>query len=195
MEDNLKLPQDKRSQFAVPLGKLIAGSREETIPKVIELFKKKAKKDFIINFYMVGDIVTQDFLSNDFLKSFIRLCIIDEKTQRVHIELEIEKNFEQIFEFKSPLGTIPKESWALIEDILKSGKRSVLKITEGEEDLLVMPLIVKIPLEKGVKSFVFYGQPPITDAEHKIPQGIVIVEVKKGIKTIIRKYIDFMEKS
>jgi len=53
-----------------------------------------------------------------------------------------------------------------------------------------------IPLEekKTTKQLVFYGQPPITDAKVIIPQGIVIVDVRKKIKKVVRKYISLMEK-
>ena len=71
----------------------------------------------------------------------------------------------------------------------------MLKITEGEEDLLVLPLVLEIPLEKKLQNYVFYGQPPITDSKHSIPEGIVMVKVNKIIQTGVKKYIELMEKS
>ena len=71
----------------------------------------------------------------------------------------------------------------------------MLKITEGEEDLLVLPLVLEIPLEKKIKNFVFYGQPPITDSKYTIPEGIVMVSVNKTIQQGVKKYIELMEKS
>ena len=192
---DLSLPKNKRHEFSQPLGKLIAGKREDTIYEVETYFKALVKKKPKINFYLVGDIVTQDFLANQFLKSFIKVCIIDEKTQRNRINLEYEDFFEEVIEFQSPVGAIPKESWALLRKIVLSNKRTVLKITEGEEDLLVLPLVLEIPLEKDVKNFVFYGQPPITDSKHTIPEGIVMVKVNKAIQEGVKKYIELMEKS
>jgi len=192
---DLSLPKNKRHEFSQPLGKLIAGKREDTIYEVETYFKALVKKKPKINFYLVGDIVTQDFLANQFLKSFIKVCIIDEKTQRNRINLEYEDFFEEVIEFQSPVGAIPKESWALLRKIVLSNKRTVLKITEGEEDLLVLPLVLEIPLEKDVKNFVFYGQPPITDSKHTISEGIVMVGVNKTIQKGVKKYIELMEKS
>lgn len=192
---DLSLPKNKRHEFSQPLGKIIAGKREDTIFEVETYFKALVKKKPKINFYLVGDIVTQDFLANQFLKSFIKVCIIDEKTQRNRINLEYEDFFEEVIEFQSPAGAIPKESWTLLRKIVLSNKRTVLKITEGEEDLLVLPLVLEIPLEKDVKNFVFYGQPPITDSKHTIPEGIVMVGVNKAIQKGVKKYIELMEKS
>ncbi|MFX1443937.1 MAG: DUF359 domain-containing protein [Promethearchaeota archaeon] len=195
MDHNLILPENKRHEFSQPLGKLIAGNREDTILKIEKYFKILDKKKVEINFYLVGDIVTHDFLANQFLKFFIKLCIIDEKTQRNYINLEFEDFFEEVSEFQSPAGAIPKESWSLLRNIVLTNKRTVLKITEGEEDLLVLPLILEIPLRKNVKSYVFYGQPPITDSKHTIPEGIVMVSVNKAIQKGVRKYIELMKKS
>ncbi|TFG08509.1 MAG: DUF359 domain-containing protein [Promethearchaeota archaeon] len=195
MDNNLRIPEDERHKFSQPLGKLIAGTRKDTISEVEKYFKKYIKKRPKINFYLVGDIVTKDFLANSFLKSFIKLCIVDEKTKRSRITIEFESFFEEVIEFESPAGHIPKECWDVLEKIIRSGKRTLLKIIEGEEDLLVLPLVLKISLEKNVKNFVFYGQPPITDSKHPIPEGIVMVNVNKAIQKAVRKYIELMEKT
>ncbi|TFG22352.1 MAG: DUF359 domain-containing protein [Promethearchaeota archaeon] len=193
MEYNLRIPQDKRYEFAQPLDKLISGKREETLLKVENIIKNYIKSNLSINFYIVGDIVSKDFLANQFLKSFIKLCIIDEKTQRKKIYIKTE-NFEEIIELENPEGTIQKESWSLLKTIVESKKKTLLIITKGEEDLLVLPLILKLPLEENVKNFVFYGQPPITDARTIIPEGIVLVDVNIEIQNKVKKYINLMEK-
>jgi len=193
MEYNLRIPQDKRYEFAHPLDKLISGKREETLLKVEDIIKNYIKSNLSINFYIVGDIVSKDFLANQFLKSFIKLCIIDEKTQRKKIYIETE-NFEEIVELENPQGTIQKESWSLLKNIIESKKKTLLKITKGEEDLLVLPIVLELPLEENVKNFVFYGQPPITDSKHEIPEGIVLVDVNKEIQNKVKKYVSLMEK-
>ena len=272
MEYNLRIPQDKRYKFAHPLDKLISGRREETLLKIEDIIKNYIKSNLSINLYIVGDIVTKDFLANQFLKTFIKLCIIDEKTQRKKIYIETEnfeeivelenpqgtiqkeswsllkniiKNyiksnlsinfyivgdivtkdflaneflkkfiklsiidektqrtniyieteiFDEIFELENPEGTIQKESWSLLKTIVESKKKTLLKITKGEEDLLVLPLVLELPLEEKVKNFVFYGQPPITDARNIIPEGIVLVDVNLEIQNKVKKYINLMEK-
>lgn len=193
MASNLNVPKNKRSDFSQPLGKLIAGKRKDTIQEVEAFFKNLVKKKPNINFYLVGDIVTIDFLSNPFLKKFIKLCIIDEKTKRSYIHVDDENYFEEIIEFRSPAGSIPRGSWTLLRKITHSEKRTLLRIIEGEEDLLVLPLVLEMPLEKNVENYAFYGQPPITDSEKPIPEGIVMVKVNKTIQNAVKNFINMMK--
>ncbi len=192
MDKNLKIPTTERHKFSQPLGKLIAGTRKETISEVEEHIKNYKNDNFEIKVYLVGDIVTKDFLANDFLKSFVRLCIIDEKTQRNQIKIKIEDYFEEIIEFENPEGGIKKESFTLLDKIITSNKRTLFKVIKGEEDLLVLPLVLSIPLNKTVKNLVFYGQPPITDSKRQIPEGIVMVDVEKRIKKVVKKFVSLM---
>ena len=69
-----------------------------------------------------------------------------------------------------------------------------MKIIEGEEDLLLLPLVLEIPLQEGVKNIAFYGQPPITNSNYVIPEGIVIVTVDKGVQEKVKSVISLMEK-
>lgn len=192
MDKNLKIPTTERHKFSQPLGKLIAGTRKETISEVEEHIKNYKNDNFEIKVYLVGDIVTKDFLANDFLKSFVRLCIIDEKTQRNQIKIKIEDYFEEIIEFENPEGGIKKESFTLLDKIITSNKRTLFKVIKGEEDLLVLPLVLSIPLNETVKNLVFYGQPPITDSKRQIPEGIVMVDVEKRIKKVVKKFVSLM---
>ncbi|MFX1308088.1 MAG: DUF359 domain-containing protein [Promethearchaeota archaeon] len=193
MDYNLRIPHDKRHLFAEPLDILIAGTREETITQVENIFKDYLESGMDVNFYIVGDIVAKDFLSNQFLKSFVRICIIDEKTQRDHIKLEFEEFFNQIIKFQNPQGTINKNCWKLFRDVINSKKRTLIRVI-GEEDLLILPLVLETPVFKGEKTFIFYGQPPITDSNFVIPEGIVIVDVDKNIQEKVNKVINIMEK-
>jgi len=193
MDENLKVPEAERYKFSQPLGKLYAGTRNKTILEVEKAVKAFLKSDLVVKIYLVGDIVTQDFLAKDFLKKFIKLCIIDEKTQRNQIKIEAEEFFEEIIEFENPQGGIQRESFNLLNDIVSSDKVTLLKITIGEEDLLVLPLVLSIPLSERTKSLVFYGQPPITDSKKTIPEGIVMVNVEKKIQKAVKKFIEMMK--
>ncbi|MHA1234263.1 MAG: DUF359 domain-containing protein [Promethearchaeota archaeon] len=192
MNDNLKIPSNERHKFSQPLGKLYAGTREETIVEVEKAIKEFLKKGFEVSVYLVGDIVTQDFLANNFLKTLISLCIVDEKTQRNSIKIEIEDFFEEIIEFENPQGGIKKESFTLLKDIVQSKKRTLLKVIVGEEDLLVLPLVLSIDLIDKMKNLVFYGQPPVTDSKKTIPEGIVMVDVEKRIQKVVDKFVGMM---
>ena len=193
MNSNLKVPPNERHKFSQPLGKLYPGTREETILEVTNAIREYLKKGFDVSVYLVGDIVTQDFLASNFLKPFISLCIVDEKTQRTQIKIEVEDFFEEIIEFENPEGGIKSESFELLEHIVKSNKRTLLRITKGEEDLLVLPLVVSIPLNDKVKNLVFYGQPPITDSKKPIPEGIVMVDVEKRIQKVVDRFVRMMK--
>jgi uncharacterized protein (UPF0218 family) len=193
MDKNLKIPTTERHKFSQPLGKLIAGTRKETISEVEEHIRNYKNANFEVKVYLVGDIVTKDFLENDFLKSFIKLCIIDGKTQRNQIKIKIEDFFEEIIEFENPEGGIKKESFTLLDEIITSDKRTLFKVIKGEEDLLVLPLVLSIPLNETVKNLVFYGQPPITDSKRQIPEGIVMVDVEKRIKKVVQKFVSLMK--
>ena len=193
MKKDLKIPYEQRYKFAEPLDFLIAGTRDETLIEVEKLFRTKLKSGKKFHFYLVGDIVTKDFLANPFLKRFIKLCIIDEKTKREQIKIEVEGNFEDIIEIENSAGLISKDSWALLKNIIASDKTTLLKITEGEEDLLVLPLILELPKESEIKNYAFYGQPPITDAKIEVPQGIVIVEINETTQKKVKALISLME--
>ena len=194
MEYNLRIPYDKRHSFSEPLDILIAGTREETLIQVENKFREYIKSGLEINFYVVGDIVAHDFLSNQFLKPYIKVCVIDEKTQRNHINLDFEDYFEQTIEFQNTEGTINKDCWNIFREVIKSEKRTLIKITEGEEDLLILPLVLEIPITEDVKNFAFYGQPPITDSKFMIPEGIVIVNIGSEVQEKVRAAISLMEK-
>lgn len=193
MSKNLKIPEDERHKFSQPLGRLISGSRQETIPQIEGIIKQYNKDYKNVQIYLVGDIVSKDFLANNYLKTYIKVCIVDEKTQRNKIELGFDTFFDEIIEFENPQGTISKDSFKILEQIILSNRKTLLKITEGEEDLLVLPLVVLLPLKKRIKTLVFYGQPPITDSRHSIPEGIVMVEVDKRIQKAVQKFISIMK--
>jgi len=194
MSENFKIPLQEREKFTQPLGKLISGTRSETIPKIEVIIKQLLNSGFSINIYLVGDIVSHDFIENHFLRNYVRICVVDEKTQRDQIILKSQDEFEEIIEFKNPKSTIHKESFNLFKQILFSKKKTLVKIIDGEEDLLVLPLVSELELRKNYKNLVFYGQPPITDSKHPIPEGIVMVDVNKGTQKQVKKFLSLMQK-
>jgi uncharacterized protein (UPF0218 family) len=196
MGNDLKIPEKQRHKFSQPLGKLITGSREQTISQVIKILKnvKNEDKTPTINCYLVGDIVTQDFLKYPFLRSMVKMCIIDEKTKRAPMELEIGDFFDKVVEMENPESGINPESFEIFKSLIKSPNKILVKITQGEEDLLVLPLVLAIPLNKSVQNFVFYGQPPVTDSKTPIPEGIVMVEVNKSIKKVVKHFLELMRR-
>ena len=194
MAKNLRIPKKNRHSYAEPLDRLIAGTLEDTITQVEKIFKEKFNSGLSLNFYLVGDIVAQDFLSNEFLRTFVKICVIDGKTQRNQINMEFESFFEVIIEFQNPAGTINKDCWEIFRNIINSNKKTLVKITEGEEDLLILPLILEIPINEEEVNFAFYGQPPITDSKFIIPEGIVVVTVDRKIQEKVRRILTAIDK-
>ena len=192
MGNNLKIPENQRHKFSQPLGKLIAGSREETILQVSEFLKSIKNTNRLINCYLAGDIVTHDFFNNSFLRSMVKICIIDEKTKRAPIQLEMGSFFDRIVEMENPESGINPESFKIFKSLIESQQKVLIKVVQGEEDLLVLPLILAIPLDKSVENFVFYGQPPVTDSKSPIPEGIVMVKVTKSIKKVVKRFLALM---
>ncbi len=190
MNDNLKIQSNQRQKYSQPLGDLISGSRDETIPKVIEILKNVNTE---IQIYLVGDIVSKDFLNYQFLKEKVKISIIDEKTKRKSVNADFEDFFDEIIEFENPEGTINPDSFDILKKIVESEKRTLLKITRGEEDLLVLPLTLVLPLSKTIKRYIFYGQPPITDRKTPLPEGIVMVKINRHVKKLVARLISLMQ--
>ncbi|MBD3194234.1 MAG: DUF359 domain-containing protein [Candidatus Lokiarchaeota archaeon] len=192
--NDLQIPPEKRHLFSQPLDTLISGSRDETIPILEKKFKKLKESDTNFSFYIVGDIVTKDFLENLFLRKYVKLCIIDGKTQRAEIDINTEDYFDDIIEFENPKGSISEEVWELFQQIINLDKRVLINVISGEEDLLVLPLILRLTLNINEKKFIFYGQPPITDSKNSIPEGVVMVELTKKIQKTVKRFIKIMNK-
>jgi uncharacterized protein (UPF0218 family) len=157
---NYILPEDQRKYFKEPLDELICEKaqierivhqifRDESIPKIIA----------------VGDVVTQTLLANSLVPD---LAIIDEQVQRKKIPEKNHSFFEQEVA-ENPPGSITKEAWEKIRSSLKRDDNKIIIKIMGEEDLLVLPVIIEAPHN----SKVLYGQPN---------EGVVLVTVTKEIK-------------
>ncbi len=140
-----------------PLGKLLASAKEAK-PYI-------AKAPYA---YAVGDVVTHDFLVNNIT---VDLAVFDFKTKREPTSL---MNSVKIFQrAKNNPGQINRDAirklLSIQQEIAKGRRKQINLLVKGEEDLLVLPIILCAPLE----SLVFYGQPN---------KGIVIVRVTEEMK-------------
>jgi len=129
----------------------------------------------------VGDVTTKRL--NDLGKT-PKLAIIDYKIERKKIfsslnDLNFSQN-EKVFRLNNQAGTISRNSWDLLTSIIDEFKnpQSIALIVDGEEDLLVIPLILLLPLG----FYIFYGQPK---------EGLVVIEVTEEAKSYISKLLSY----
>ena len=121
----------------------------------------------------VGDVV-----SRETLKAGIRidLRIVDNRSMRRDLSISSYPAKKE-YTVKNPAGVITPEARDTIRDAIHQ-EESVIFV-EGEEDLLVLPVIIEIP----ERSLVVYGQPN---------EGLVAVTVTAEKKTEVSGMIDRM---
>ena len=142
-----------------PLGHLISGEPNKTMPQL----KSLSKKIHPVKVTAVGDIVSRETLRAGIP---VNLRIIDHISMRrpsASFEIKAAKSYR----VKNPAGVITQEAWDTIKLAMKDS--DALIIVEGEEDLLTLPCIVESP----DNSLVLYGQPS---------QGLVVVETNLDSK-------------
>ena len=159
LRKTIKLTPAQRDQCIKPFGKLIAQS--DCLAQI-----ESVRPPFI---GVVGDQSLAYFLQQ---KLPVDLGIFDNRIQRQAStkisELVLKFSLKSaIRPVNNPSGTISSDAVAAIEYVM-SHTPGLLEIT-GEEDLLVIPLVLAIPLQ----SLIFYGQPHL---------GLVVMTVTPELK-------------
>ncbi|MEN6610390.1 MAG: GTP-dependent dephospho-CoA kinase family protein [Methanoregulaceae archaeon] len=133
----LTLPPEERHLFQKPFGTLFPD-----IPSAVHLLSGKIV-------FAVGDVVTKNLLASGIQPA---LSVVDGYTQRLPCERP-EGPFTWVCVAKNPAGTICDPLVTCIERAL--GKHGALIQVEGEEDLAVIPIVLRAP--DG--AVLIYGQP------------------------------------
>jgi uncharacterized protein (UPF0218 family) len=167
---NLKLPNDKRAELKKPLGSLIKGKPSETIRHL----KKILEIQNPLMFASVGDFVSANILEHCINPDII---VIDHRIMRQ--DVEPMKLCREKIKVKNIAGTISVESQKALADAVMLNKKLGI-IVEGEEDLLVLPLMNLMPMG----SIIVYGQPK---------EGIVIVTLTEERKRWAKNFMKQME--
>ncbi|MGD2200411.1 MAG: DUF359 domain-containing protein [Candidatus Bathyarchaeota archaeon] len=150
---------------------MLKGHPSKTVHKLKKILKEKNPPYFAV----VGDITSKNILRADLQPD---LVVVDNRVMRVDIE-PIDLQGRESIPSMNQAGTIDTGAWvALREAITLKSKASV--IVEGEEDLLVLPLILMLP--EG--SLIVYGQPR---------EGMVVVEVTTEMREWTGDFISRME--
>jgi uncharacterized protein (UPF0218 family) len=181
------LPTHLRKEFARPIGELFTGSPEVAIPKVIYWLKQGYPSCFkdvnplrCLKLICVGDVVSKAMIDNPILQPLLKICFVDDITQR-GAEISWEHiPFHQIT-LENPKGAISEEAINFIRTVIHNTESHFVKVI-GEEDLLVLPAV----LEGDTTTIVFYGQPPLTDLDPPVPAGCVAIQVTPNIKERLR---------
>jgi uncharacterized protein (UPF0218 family) len=152
-----RLPEELRSKLAKPLGRLFTRKEIES-----GLFAKTVEKSSMV--ISVGDRVTETLGGMGRVPD---VQIVDSKENRKAREPPDVEHGPTI-RVKNPAGYITADA---IDGIRKAfgGRKPVMVLVEGEEDLLAIPAVALAPLSADV----FYGQPG---------EGIVMVRADASAK-------------
>ncbi len=160
MKRTYLLPSSLRKELKKPFGKLILGRKKGVLKKFQEIIQKKEFKKIIT----VGDYCSLNLPS--------QVKIFDGKIRRKKIKSALLS--KKHLKCKNPAGTIQKEAWEKVKKVLqKNGNLFV----EGEEDLLVIPVV----LLSQNKNLVAYGFPK---------RGICLIEVNEKSKKTFRQILE-----
>ncbi len=163
----MHLPENLREDLKRPMGILLQDS-EATRSNILKTMPKDA---FLIT---VGDATTEKMIKFELIPS---LQIVDSVEKRRKREPPIGR-VKTILRCSNPAAEITEESISSIKKAF--GLESPVRIlVNGEEDLLVLPVILFAPKN----SVIMYGQPN---------EGLVILIVTKEIREKAKKIMDSM---
>ena len=163
----MRLPDNLRDKLKRPLGILLKDSNvtKESVLKNIPV------GSFVIS---VGDATTEKLIKYGIVPS---LQIVDGLEKRIKRDLP-SGNIKTTLSCTNPPAEITIESVNIIKKAFQSPK-PVRIIVDGEEDLLVLPVVLYAP----ENSIVLYGQPN---------EGLVIVSINAEIRNKSQSLMDSM---
>jgi hypothetical protein len=135
---------------------------------------KKKLGDHSPLFAVVGDFVAANLIATGMSPDII---VVDNKILRVEVK-PIEHGLKEV-NVLNEAATINAEAWLALR-VAVTLKRRVAVVVEGEEDLLVLPLLAEMPLG----SVIAYGQPH---------EGLVVVTVSEERRDWARDFLNRME--
>ncbi|MCW4051054.1 MAG: GTP-dependent dephospho-CoA kinase family protein [Candidatus Bathyarchaeota archaeon] len=125
-------------------------------------------------FASVGDYVTVNILGFGLHPD---IAVVDHRVMRQDVEPIIFKREKMAV--KNDPGTISAEAQRVLQDAITL-KRRLGVVVEGEEDLLVLPLMAMMP----TSSVIVYGQPR---------EGMVVVTLTEERREWARNFMTMME--
>jgi uncharacterized protein (UPF0218 family) len=165
------LPVAMRAELKRPLGHLFRGQPFETVLKLKEFLKNRETPLFAV----VGDFTAENILAASLKPDIV---VVDHRIMRITVD-PLDHSKRRIINTENAQGTLDAEAWDALQEAVTL-KSEVSVIVEGEEDLLVLPLISLMPLG----SVIVYGQPR---------EGLVVVEVTEEMKRWNEDFLTRME--
>jgi uncharacterized protein (UPF0218 family) len=161
---------DKRKDLKKPIGKLIRGDPKQTII-ILKIILEELGPPL---FACVGDFVSGNILNSCLCPDII---VVDNRIMRENVEPIVFKHESKRVE--NPPGTISINSQKVLQDAITLNKR-IGVVVEGEEDLLVLPLMAMMP----TGSVIVYGQPR---------EGMVLVILTEERRRWAKDFMTMME--
>ena len=155
-----------------PLGELWAADVSDNVER-LKKFLEENKPPY---FATVGDFVTWNILDAGIHPE---IAVVDHRVMRRDVD-PIEFKCEHV-SVSNPSGTITAESQRALYGALEHHNGFRL-VADGEEDLLVLPLMVYLPLG----SVIVYGQPR---------EGMVVITLTENNKSWARGFMASMEEA
>ena len=169
----LTLPLSMRAELKKPLGQLLLGEPSETVEELRRILCYGEPPMFAV----VGDFTTKNVLEAGLEPDVV---VVDHRVMRVDVD-PLDHAERRILRCDNRQGTVDAQAWAVLEEAV-SLKSSATVIVEGEEDLLVLPLILLMP----GGALIVYGQPR---------EGMVVVEASRERKGWAEEFLARMEES
>ncbi len=163
----MHLPDNLRDKLKKPLGILL---KDSDVTKE-SILKNIPTGSFVIS---VGDVTTEKLIKYEIIPS---LQIVDGLEKRVKREMPLA-NVKTTLNCTNPPAEITTESLNTIKKAFQSTTPVRIAVI-GEEDLLVLPVVVFAP----ENSVVLYGQPN---------EGLVIVPINAEIRNKAQSIMDSM---
>ena len=128
-----------------PLGDLWIGDVETNLERLLNFLKNNKP----VCLASVGDFVSYNILAADVHPDIV---VVDHKIMRKSIDpIEFDREYVNV---PNPAGTINAQAQSVLFNAAKECKHLAV-IVDGEEDLLVLPLMAFMPND----SVIIYGQP------------------------------------
>ena len=161
-----------RVDLKTPLGELFRGDVSDNVVVLREILEEKKPPCFAT----VGDYVTFYIMESGLNPD---LAVVDHRVMRQ--DVEPFKFLREKVAVINPAGTITAEAQRVLGDAITLKKRLGV-VVEGEEDLLVLPLMAMMP----IGSVIVYGQPR---------EGMVVVTLTEERRRWAKDFMAEMEEN